>query len=93
MKQSKKFTYPISMRFKDSAGMEYSLITQLYQIGVYTCITQIGTNNRDQLNLTPNDVKKLTDSLSKNDEITIIDKGRTITVHENDKGLWEKINL
>ena len=77
--KSKTITYPQTIKFTDN-GKEQSLITQLYEIGVYGIWNN---NSRLQGGYEPNQLQSLKKKLikaQKDGKITNLEFGRDITI-------------
>jgi len=88
---SKKWTYHRSHSFINSKGKTTSMITQLYQIGVYAIIDG---NPALQFSFTPSDIVRIEKQLKKdlsNNEISSLEFGLPITVTKNEDGLFEEV--
>ena len=83
MAKKKQWKFPVSATIKDPAGKTVmSVVTQVYQIGIYVCAESNG--GRDQQNLTPGQAikyMKQCDQSNLNDGYTSV-LGPEITVTE-----------
>lgn len=85
-----KVTYNICHSFKDKNGRQQTMVSQLYQTGIYVIY-----NNDSSLqgSSTPQKIRKLQEKLRKDERaglITDLIFGSEITV-SNDSGLWKEV--
>jgi hypothetical protein len=91
-KKKKTWTYPRYVNIKDSSGKTVmSVVTQLYQIGVYICAENGG---RDQFGLKPSVVVKYMKGFDQSNlkEGYTSEIGHTITVTEDEDGFYKEVN-
>ena len=86
---AKNVTYKKAGSWKDK-GVEITMLTQLYQVGIY-CIIE-GGGERAQFNFTPKEIVKLQkkiDTLSETGKITDLEWSGELTV--NPTGLLQEV--
>lgn len=95
MKTEKIYTYPKSLILKDSKGnVLLTIITQLYEIGVYVAMYHSGKSMPTQLNLTPilavKHMKQFTNEKNLIDKTMKVEVGPIIKVKE-ENGLFVEV--
>lgn len=83
----KKWSYATSLSYKDKNGTERSMLSQLYQIGVYVILD--GDSNK-QFSVTPSKMVKVQRQIQKDKEITELKIGLVITVME-ENGFYKQL--
>lgn len=85
----KKYKYYVSIEWVET-GMKFSMLTQLYQIGVYVCIYEGSQPNQfgaDPKRLGRKQSKHIAALKAKGIDVTL---GREITVYEDEQGFWKE---
>lgn len=89
---TKKWKYHKSHSFETKDGSKISMITQLYQVGVYAIVNN---DPAAQFNLTPNQLVTAERNLKKQEkegEIKNLQFGIPITVTEDESGFYKEVN-
>lgn len=91
MAKRKTWSYHVAFSYVSKDGKKVSVVTQLYEIGVYGIING---DAGQQFTCTPKHMKVLERNLSKFEargEIKELTWGRLITVCKNKEGMYEEI--